>query len=297
MTVAAIIVSYNRVSLLEACLRSVSRQTLLADEVIVFDNGSTDGSIQLVRENYPAFTLVRSAENLGGAGGFSRAVDLAIAKGHDLAWLMDDDSEPTEQALERLVECFFKSGLGRVGFVSPLVLQNDFTVLRSHAAETIPRESNHQLPVRSGESTTTATPYTTFVGPLVNLAVARATFLPIEAFFIWWDDTEYTARLQVLAGGVHCPEAIILHPYKKGLLDLGSRLFYDIRNRLWVIRDPRLGSDFSRQRARASFLQRLRRQVQNARSKRAYAAYVARGMAEGLMRRPAIRWPGESIGD
>ena len=102
MSVAVVVVSYNRKELLRDCLTSVCAQVAPQDEVIVIDNGSTDGSPELVRGEFPQATLFETGENLGGSGGFAWGVELAIAKGHSWAGLMDDDGTPAADALDNL---------------------------------------------------------------------------------------------------------------------------------------------------------------------------------------------------
>lgn len=67
-TVAAIIVSYNTRALLGDCLRSLRRCTLPL-RILVVDNGSRDGSPELVRDGFPEAELVEAGRNAGFAGG------------------------------------------------------------------------------------------------------------------------------------------------------------------------------------------------------------------------------------
>lgn len=71
--VSVVIVSYNSRELLEACLASIEPEQY--DRVIVIDNASTDGSAQLIRENFPWVTLIASDKNHGYGG----AANLAVA--------------------------------------------------------------------------------------------------------------------------------------------------------------------------------------------------------------------------
>jgi GT2 family glycosyltransferase len=70
---AVAVVSFNTRELLEACLASVQRAG--AAEIIVVDNGSTDGSVELIRERFPEIRLIVQEENRG----YGRAADAAIA--------------------------------------------------------------------------------------------------------------------------------------------------------------------------------------------------------------------------
>ena len=66
--VSVIIVNWNGKNVLETCLSSVSSTRYPSFDIIVVDNGSTDGSVSMVTK-FPAVRLIRNGENVG----FSRA--------------------------------------------------------------------------------------------------------------------------------------------------------------------------------------------------------------------------------
>ncbi len=72
--VSVIVVSWNSLRFLPGCLESVAAQSWPAVETIVVDNGSTDGSADLVAERFPDARLIRNPENLG----FCRANNLGL---------------------------------------------------------------------------------------------------------------------------------------------------------------------------------------------------------------------------
>jgi len=74
---AIIIVSWNVEAMLGDCLRSVSREVEagdLAADIWVVDNGSSDGSLAMVRREFPAAQVIASPTNLGFAGGNNAAL-------------------------------------------------------------------------------------------------------------------------------------------------------------------------------------------------------------------------------
>ncbi len=64
-----IIVNWNVRDLLAACLDSVIGNNVLSTEIIVVDNASMDGSVDMVRDRFPQVKLITSEKNLGFAGG------------------------------------------------------------------------------------------------------------------------------------------------------------------------------------------------------------------------------------
>jgi len=68
---------YNHRQYLERCISAVLAQTYPDIELIVMDNGSNDGSVELVREEFPGVTLVVNGRNLGYAGGHNKAIRMS----------------------------------------------------------------------------------------------------------------------------------------------------------------------------------------------------------------------------
>jgi len=69
-------------------LRSLLRLSWQPDEIIVVDDGSSDGASQMIRSEFPTIILIRNEKNLGAAASRNRAVE--IAKGSWL-WFLDSD--------------------------------------------------------------------------------------------------------------------------------------------------------------------------------------------------------------
>ena len=72
--VAAVVINYNGAALLKGCLDSLFTQGHPASEIVVIDNRSTDHSIALVRETFPAVRLIGLPRNIGYAGAANVAI-------------------------------------------------------------------------------------------------------------------------------------------------------------------------------------------------------------------------------
>lgn len=89
MDVSIIIVNYNTKNLLKDCLNSIFEHTQEIDfEVIVSDNGSVDGSIELLKKEFPQVILIENNANLGFGTANNRG--LAVAKGKYIFYLNSD---------------------------------------------------------------------------------------------------------------------------------------------------------------------------------------------------------------
>lgn len=116
---SVIVASHNTCAYLECCLRELDA----AREVIVVDSMSTDGSRELVRDEFPHVHLVELDTNPGYGSALNRGI--ALASGAYLI-LMNADAWPRQGAVDRLVA--FAESEPRVGIVGPRLVYPDGTL-------------------------------------------------------------------------------------------------------------------------------------------------------------------------
>jgi len=133
MKLSIVITSWNTRELLARCLSSVERATAgIESEIIVFDNGSDDGSAELVARRFPRVDLVRNSANRGYAIATNQGA--ARARGEFLL-LLGSDTEPDESALCKLTR-FLEESTGHAG-VAPRLVGSDGAT--QHACMRFPR--------------------------------------------------------------------------------------------------------------------------------------------------------------
>jgi GT2 family glycosyltransferase len=96
--------NWNGKSWLGDCLSSVLAMDYPNFKVVVIDNGSTDESVEFVKELFPSVHLVLNGKNLGYARGFNRGLEYAYAQGTDYFLIMNNDTIIDKHALSALVE-------------------------------------------------------------------------------------------------------------------------------------------------------------------------------------------------
>lgn len=121
MDLSVCVVSYNCRDLLAECLRSIEEHSgELSVEVTVTDNASSDGTVEMLREQFPAVQVIANEDNAGFAAGTNQA--MAEAGGETLM-MLNPDTEVTAGALERLVG--FLRERPEAGAVGPAVVGPD----------------------------------------------------------------------------------------------------------------------------------------------------------------------------
>ena len=101
MKLSIVIICWNDLKVLPACLKSIYEQTQTTPfEVIISDNGSTDGSIDWVRQNYPQARILENNANLGYARGNNVGIKEA---GGDYILILNPDTIIHDRALDKWI--------------------------------------------------------------------------------------------------------------------------------------------------------------------------------------------------
>jgi len=286
--VAAVVVTYNRRPLLMESLAAVQAQARPADTVIVVDNASTDESAAAVRERFPDVTLERLARNTGGAGGFAFGMALALAGAADLIWLMDDDTVPEPGALAALLDARDRHPGGPPALIASRVVWTDG---RPHPMNTprvkpFARQAERRAAAAAGCQPIRSA---SFVSVLVDAGVAARRGLPQADYFLWNDDFEFTTRLLRGQAGLLCPASVVVHKtaaFGGTDADPGPRFFYEVRNKIWMLRSGAALAPAERVMYGGSTLRRWARTFAKSRDRRALRSALVRGIAAGVRTRP-----------
>jgi GT2 family glycosyltransferase len=232
---SVIIPNWNGARHLPTCLDSLRRQTYPQREVILVDNASRDGSVALVRHDYPQVVLVQLDENLGLTGGINRGVQ--AARGEIIAPL-NNDTEVAPGWAEALVTALLdhpEAGMS----ASKMLLFDQRDTLHS-AGDAYGLDG---IPVNRGvwqkdEGQFDDDEYI-WGGCGGAVAYRRAMLDDIglldEDLFMYCEDVDLNWRAQ-LAGYrcVFAPQAVVYHHLSAtGGGEIAS--FYTGRNTLWVL--------------------------------------------------------------
>lgn len=195
--VCAVVVTYNRKELLQECLDAILGQTSFIEKLIVVDNNSNDGTEETLRANHylekDVVEYIKLAENIGGAGGFYEGMKKAKEYQPNWVWIMDDDTIPTENCLEELLNAQ-KEVKGKISFLASSVRGVNGEAMN------VPKIAREQFSLYFDwyqylDKGVVKIAKATFVSLLINEEAMERCGLPWKEFFIWGDDSEYTQRI------------------------------------------------------------------------------------------------------
>ena len=118
---SVIILTYNSIKFITACLDSVFDQGYQGLEIIIVDNGSKDGTAEFIRENYPQVRLIENKKNLGACRARNRGIE--ISKG-DWILTLDCDVILEKDFLNKIVR-FIEESESSTGMFQPKILKDD----------------------------------------------------------------------------------------------------------------------------------------------------------------------------
>ena len=197
-TVAVVVVTYYRADLLARMLAGLEALDRQPDAVIVVDNASSDHTPEvLAAATNAGLDVIRTADNLGGAGGFQVGVRAAYDGGFDRIWLMDDDVVPAPDCLDVLLAqdeaCLIavredlrgrlvEKAATRFDLRNPLAIRPKTESIDSRYASRAAMPE--RVPVQN----------VAFEGFMVRREVVTAIGLPDPTYFIFYDDVDYAVR-------------------------------------------------------------------------------------------------------
>ncbi|MGL6315421.1 glycosyltransferase [Vibrio sp. WXL103] len=240
MKITVVIVTHNKKDDLIKSIDALRNQSKAFDELIIIDNCSTDGTRELLLENGLVsedlslsknvnanhFTLSvfykNSGGNIGGAGGFNLGQTLAIDRGADYIWFMDDDAISEPNALELLFDAVECEGYD---IVNPLVIDiKDNSKLSFGLSSKIMtvNEANEYKDDR-GIIDGYINPFNgTFYSSNVISLIGKVK----AEMFIWGDETEYILRAKDAGLNVATVvDAVVYHPASKTTTE---RFFFNL---------------------------------------------------------------------
>jgi len=205
-----VIVTFNGEKWIENCLNSLLNSSINT-RVVVVDNGSTDKSIEILKNYEDKITLILSEENLGFGGGNNIGIRAAAESGAEYIFLLNQDAYVEKDTIEKLLN--FSASNKFYGIISPMQMApggaGPDPLFKKYFSSELLNNKADIIPVRFVNAAAWFIPFRVFK--------QCGLFHPV--FFHYGEDNNFCSRVQY-------------HGYKAGILKTAS-----------VIHDREVGSD------------------------------------------------------
>lgn len=258
MKIAALIVSFNRLGMLQRCVASLRAQTRKLDGIIVMDSSTRSEVINWLDAQSDITT--KSIENVGSAGSMHYGLQVGCELGYDWLWLMDDDVHVTPDALQELLNGLQKRP--QLQFINSLCVRDNDASRPSMGAVSWRNNANNYL---FGQVVLTVDEVRKhadadgffdsiggqlYHGSLISCALVEQVGVPIKEYFTRGEEVEYGLRM--MRAGQHLylyVPSIVMHPsnHTEFITVLGKRFpigrigtkkrYFTIRNSIHIRRE------------------------------------------------------------
>jgi GT2 family glycosyltransferase len=238
-SVVVIVLNWNGREDTIACVESLRQVDYSNFVVMVVDNGSIDGSVPAIRERFPSLEIVENGHNLGFAEGNNVGIRLALERGADYVFLLNNDTVAHPSLLHELVSAAERCPEGGV-FSAKIFYQAEPTRIWYGGATWDPQRMEFRHLVDDSQAHTDArgvaeTDYACGCAFLARSSVLRKVGLLDPKFFLIYEESDLCFRAR--RAGFACyyvPSAVLWHKVSSSFGGSDSPLFmyFTTRNRL-----------------------------------------------------------------
>lgn len=236
-SVSIIVLNWNGSEDTLICLSSLCSLTHPDYNVIVVDNGSTDGSVHEIKTNFPDLTVIETGQNLGYAEGNNVGIRYALEQDAEFILLLNNDTTVAPDLLDQLVNAATQNSDAGVFGATLFYMDKPDTVWFAGAqwnAQTLTFDYPYQdqtLP----DNPRTATDYACGAALFFRAEVARSIGLLDARFFLVFEESDWCLR--ATRAGYGCklvPSAYVWHKVGASFDGESSplRQYFSYRNRL-----------------------------------------------------------------
>lgn len=236
------LVTYNRLEKLKKALSSYDCQTFKPSRIIVFDNNSTDGTIEYLKKwekeksDYEKIVIYND-ENIGGSGGFSRLIANSLKYTYDWLFISDDDAYLEKDCLKKLNK--YSKTLKNDEVVMCTSVHENGNIAYQHRRRVQNTKFNMKLILSDKSDYEKERFYIdmfSFVGTAIKKEAIEDVGIPEEDFFIWADDGEYSLRFNRKYKILCFPSIIVTHDVDVANYQLSWKNYYRERNYLYMVK-------------------------------------------------------------
>jgi GT2 family glycosyltransferase len=244
--IAVVIANWNGKKYLKDCFESLLVQSHQNFKIVFVDNGSSDGSVDFVRKNFPETEIIRLEKNTGFSKGYNIGIEKALEdKNINYVVVLNNDTKLDEKYIENLVNC--ANAHPDAASIQPKVL-NFFNRERIDCAGILLSvdgvATNRGYGEKDGEKYDKETEIFGATGAaslFTRKALEKTKLSKGEYFdnshFAFYEDVDLAWRLRLTGfKSFYCPNAIVLHVHSAtaGRIS-GFKAYYLNRNRFFTL--------------------------------------------------------------
>lgn len=237
--VAIVIVVWNGLNDTIECLDSLREDSYPNKEIVIVDNGSTDGSAEAIRERFPEVTVIATGKNLGFTGGNNAGIRYAIDHGADYVYLLNNDTTVEPDATEQLVRA--AQANSGYGLVAPVMHYYDaprdlwFAGSSLDLDRGIALHDNTKPPTR--EQAPFEVPWVTGCAMMIPAPLLDRMEGFDDRFYLTWEDVDLSIRIRNSGKALAAVPASRI--YHKGAMSADklheSKFYFAVRNKLLLV--------------------------------------------------------------
>ena len=241
--VSIVILNWNQREDTLACLTSLQESTYGNYDVVLVDNGSTDGSQDAITAQFNDVTVLAQTSNLGCAEGRNVGARYALERQADYVLFLDNDTIVKPDFLNHLVVTGESDST--IGALGPEIRYHHERQRIWTAGARVDQRTGYTYPMRHGDTATSAegggiydADFIAGCAILAKRAIFEALGFFDEDYFVYFEDTDWCVRAS--AAGyriVVVPESIVWHKESQALGGASSpgKIYYMTRNQLLFV--------------------------------------------------------------
>lgn len=230
-----VVLNWNGIADTLECLRSLEGLRYLNTHIVVVDNGSRVGDVEQIGRLFPHVSVLRHESNRGYTGGNNAGIEVALRRGAEYVWLLNNDTTVDPDCLAALVAAGEQDP--RVGLLSPVIYRAATPRSIQFCGTFLDRRDDRQVSPTSLEEARVAAE----TGPLLlwgtaillKRGVVETIGLLDDRYFAYHEDLDYSLRAN--AAGFEArviPEGVVVHKtsWEQGSADSPLREYLFVRN-------------------------------------------------------------------
>lgn len=238
--IIALIVTYNRINFLKKSLEIYKNMRIKPKKILIVDNFSSDGTKEFLEKwmnekEKVEKEVVFLKENIGGSGGFYTGLKLILdkySKDYEWVYISDDDAFPKLDLFEKF--SLIKKE-DNVGAICAKIINNG-NVDVGHRRKIDKNFEERPIDEIEYKKESFLVNLFSYVGTFISIKCLKKVGLPEKEYFIWYDDTEHSYRVNKEYRILCYPILEVEHNTGKENLGFSWKTYYGIRNKTHMLK-------------------------------------------------------------